>query len=109
MGLAFIEIRVTAYMFRRELQGEELSGALSRIERIRMIADICHNLPGDFRPGSDRERERRAVESLKFHLRDLAPDDQAAQWVRTNLDVVGYDCLPLLSEEARARLTQSQQ
>ncbi|MEU0486611.1 hypothetical protein ABZ260_46535, partial [Streptosporangium sp. NPDC006013] len=45
MGRGFIEIRATTHIVRRELQGEDLSSPLSRIDRIRMIADICHNLP----------------------------------------------------------------
>lgn len=107
MGRGFIEIRATTHIVRRELQGgEDLSSPLSRIDRIRMIADICHNLPADFRPGSDRERERRAVESLRFHLRKLEPDDHGAQWVRTELDDLGYDYLPLLPEDVRVRLMQ---
>ncbi|GAA1277693.1 hypothetical protein Psi02_78910 [Planotetraspora silvatica] len=110
MGMGFIEIRFTTYLMRREMQGEEPSSPLSHLERIRMIADICHNLPGDFRWSSNQERERRAVESLRFHLRGLAYDDstdsQAAQWVRMQLDEVGYDYLPLLSERVRAQLAQ---
>ena len=110
MALGFIEIRFTTHLVRRELAGEDLSSSLSHIERIRMIANVCHNLPGDFSPTSDRERERRAVESLKFHLRGLEYDNpadgQAAQWVRARLDEVGYDYLPLLPERVTARLAQ---
>ena len=110
MALGFIEIRFTTHLVRRELEGEDLRSSLSHIERIRMIADVCHNLPGDLSSMSDRERERRAVESLKFHLRGLKHDDpadgQAAQWVRARLDEAGYDYLPLHSEHVRARLTQ---
>ncbi|MEV0151774.1 MULTISPECIES: hypothetical protein [unclassified Nonomuraea] len=106
MSRAFIEIRATTHMVNRELQTEDLASARDRVERIRLIADTCHNLPADFRPGSDREREQRAVESLKFHLRELDPDDHAAQRVQTELDDLGYDYLPLLPQHVRNRLTQ---
>ncbi|GAA4599237.1 hypothetical protein GCM10023194_78820 [Planotetraspora phitsanulokensis] len=110
MGMGFMEIRFTTHLIRREMQEEGPSSPLSYIERLRMIADVCHNLPGDFRWSSDQERERRAVESLRFHLRGLVYDDpvdsQAAQWVRTQLDEVGFDYLPLLPEQVRARLTE---
>ncbi|SDL46260.1 hypothetical protein SAMN05421874_12211 [Nonomuraea maritima] len=104
MALGFIEIRFTTHLLRRELAGDDLSSPLSHIERIRMIANVCHNLPGDLRPTNDRERERRAMESLKSHLRGLEHDGQAAQWVRARLDELGYDYLPLLPEHVRARL-----
>ncbi|SNT64027.1 hypothetical protein SAMN05216276_11099 [Streptosporangium subroseum] len=110
MALGFMEIRFTAHLVRQDWQSEEPGTSLSRIERMRMIADICHNLPGDFGPRSDRERERRAVESLRFHLRGLAYDDpadrQAAEWVRAQLDAVGYGYLSLLPERVRAQLAQ---
>ncbi|MFI6928073.1 hypothetical protein ACIBIZ_49645 [Nonomuraea spiralis] len=106
MTRAFIEIRATTHIVKRELQSEDLERARARIDRIRMIADICHNLPGDFRPGSEREREQRAMESLKWHLRELEPDDRSALWVQTELDDFGYDYRPLLPQHVRDRLTQ---
>ena len=110
MALRFMEKRFTAHLVCRDWQGEEPDSSLSRIERMKMIADVCHNLPGDFGPRSDRERERRAVKSLRFHLQGLAYDDpadrQAAEWVRAQLDEVGYGYLSLLPERMRARLAQ---
>ncbi|MFC4533798.1 hypothetical protein [Sphaerisporangium dianthi] len=105
MALGFMEIRATSHVIRREVQAGEGSGSLDHLARVRMIADICHNLPGDLRPVSRGERERRAIESLRFHLRELEPDDQAAQWVRARLDELGYDYVPLLPDRAKWQRT----
>ncbi|WP_433352973.1 hypothetical protein ACQP25_06825 [Microtetraspora malaysiensis] len=96
MSFAFIEIRTMGYRRGPTLQ-EWPDGPEDYHEQIRMIADICHNLPGDLRPGSKRRRERKAIERLRFFLR--GSNDPAAQWVRTRLDVLGYDYRPLLGSK----------
>ncbi|WP_424536655.1 hypothetical protein ACOZ38_43460 [Sphaerisporangium viridialbum] len=103
MARGFIEIRATSHLVRKALEEGKPEKALHHVDHMGMIADICHNLPGDFFPKRGRERERRAVESLKFHLRELKPDDDAAQWVRAELDEQGYDYAPLLPGQARWR------
>lgn len=46
------------------------------------------------------------MESLKWHLRELEPDDRSALWVQTELDDFGYDYRPLLPQHVRDRLAQ---
>ncbi|GII87701.1 hypothetical protein Ssi03_56910 [Sphaerisporangium siamense] len=106
MALGFIGIRSRTHLVRRELESGSVAKALDCLAEIRRMADVCHNLPADLRPGSKREREARAVESIKFHLRELEPDDQAAQWVRECLDALDYDYLPLLPKHVQRRLQQ---
>ncbi|MEW9549682.1 hypothetical protein [Nonomuraea sp. NPDC050783] len=106
MTRAFIEIRATTHIVKRELPNEDLESAQAHVDRIRMIADICHNLPADFIPGSEREREQRAMDSLKWHLGELEPGDRSALWVQSELDDFGYDYRPLLPQHVRDRLTQ---
>ncbi|GAA4197164.1 hypothetical protein GCM10022252_45690 [Streptosporangium oxazolinicum] len=50
----FIEIRATTHIVRREAQGEGFGDPIGRIDRIRMIIDICHTLPANFRPTPGR-------------------------------------------------------
>ncbi|WP_433514890.1 hypothetical protein ACQP2T_04280 [Nonomuraea sp. CA-143628] len=66
-----------------------------------MIADVCHNLPGDFLPKSRRARERKAIESLRFHLRELDPDDRAAQWVAEHPESQGFDYVRVLRDRIK--------
>lgn len=91
MSLAFVEIRTMGY--RREPM-EWPDGPDDYHEQIRVIADMCHNLPVDLRSRSKRQRERRAIESLRFLLQRT--DGPYAQWIRTRLDMLGYDYHPLL-------------
>ncbi|MFF4989156.1 hypothetical protein ACFY19_18320 [Streptosporangium saharense] len=106
MTFGFVGIRSRTHLVRRELEVGNEAKALDWLMEIRYMADVCHNLPADLRPGSKQERETRAVESIKFHLRELEPDDLAAQWVRECLDEIGYDYLPLLPEHVRRRLSE---
>ncbi|MEV4158597.1 hypothetical protein [Nonomuraea dietziae] len=101
MSFGFTGIRSRSHLVRRELAAGNEAEALRWLAEIHMIADVCHNLPADLRHGSRSERGRRATESLRFHLRELAPDDHAAQWVRETLDHFGFDYRYLLPENVR--------
>ncbi len=98
MSLAFIEIRTISYRRDLTLLGW-IDGPEDYHEQIRVIADICHNLPGSLSSRSKRQRERRASESLRLLL--LGADDAHTQWVRTRLDELGYDYHSLLGKPDR--------
>jgi hypothetical protein len=103
MAFGFTGIRSRSHLVRRELAAGNEEEALRWLDEIRVIANACHNLPADLRHGSRSERERRATENLRFHLRELAPDDHEAQWVRETLDHFGFDYRYLLPENVRER------
>lgn len=88
MSLAFIEIRTMGYRRGPTLM-EWPDGPEDYHEQMRVIADICHNLPGDLQARSKRKRERRAIESLRSHLQRT--DGPYAQWIRTRLDVLARE------------------
>lgn len=101
MANAFIEIRAVSHLAELALAGGETDAALRHLEHMRMIANVCHNLSGDFLPKRHKDRERKAVESLRFHLRELDPDDRAAQWVAGHLESRGFDYVPVLRDRTK--------
>ncbi|GAA1632095.1 hypothetical protein GCM10009733_031240 [Nonomuraea maheshkhaliensis] len=97
MSLAFIEIRYLARM-RQVHRSVDEDFPADFIEQIRLIADLCHNLPGDFSARGKRERERRATASLKFFLR--RPESHHSRWVKEHLTELGYDYSHLLEPQS---------
>ncbi|MEW1844532.1 hypothetical protein AB0392_41870 [Nonomuraea angiospora] len=97
MSFAFIEIRYMARMGQAHRPADEDFPA-DFVEQIRLIADLCHNLPGDFRPRRKRERERRAIASLKFLLQ--RPESHHSRWVKEHLTELRYDYSHLLEGQS---------
>jgi hypothetical protein len=58
-------------------------------ERIRVIADACHNLPILLGTARRRVRRRKAVRQLEY-LWKTASEEQLA-WLHTRLDKANYD------------------
>ncbi|MCT9934128.1 hypothetical protein N5079_28360 [Planotetraspora sp. A-T 1434] len=101
MARGFVEIRAVSHIVKRALAAGETDEALKHLEHLRMIADVCHNLPQDFYPKRPKIREREAIESLRFHLRELDPDDRAAQWVVRQLEDQGFDYVRVLRDRTK--------
>ncbi|MFI6787395.1 hypothetical protein ACIBG4_08685 [Nonomuraea sp. NPDC050383] len=101
MAMGFIELRAGSHLVKRALAAGETDAALTHLEHMRMIADVCHNLPKDFFPKRRKARERHAIESLRFQLRELDPDDRAAQWVVGQLESQGFDYVRVLRDRTR--------
>lgn len=101
MANGFIEIRAASHLVERALAAGEPDTALRHLKQMRMIASLCHNLPQDLFPKRFRIRERRAIESLRFHLRELDPDDRAAQWVVGRLEAQGFDYARVLRDRIK--------
>ncbi|MFI7538718.1 hypothetical protein [Streptosporangium sp. NPDC049376] len=76
MAKGFVEIRAVSHLAERALADGETDTALRHLEHMRVIADVCHNLPGDFLPKRREVRERKAVKSLRFHFWELDPGDR---------------------------------
>ncbi|GAA3654937.1 hypothetical protein GCM10022224_017490 [Nonomuraea antimicrobica] len=98
MAKGFMEIRAVSHLAERALADGETDAALRHLEHMRMIANVCHNLPADFLPKRRKARERKVIESLRFHLRELGPDDRAAQWVAGHLEGRGFDYVRVLRD-----------
>ncbi|MBN6057923.1 hypothetical protein JYK22_38740, partial [Nonomuraea sp. RK-328] len=101
MATGFVEIRAVSHLAERALADGETDTVLRHLEHMRMIANLCHNLPGDFLPKRRKARERKAIESLRFHLRELDPDDRAAQWVAGHLESRGFDYVRVLRDRIK--------
>ncbi|MET7463223.1 hypothetical protein [Nonomuraea sp. NPDC005501] len=101
MAMGFIELRAGSHLVKRALAAGETDAALTHLEHMRMIADVCHNLPKDFFPKRRKTRERHAIESLRFHLRELDSDDRAAQWVVGQLERQGFDYVRVLRDRTK--------
>ncbi|MEQ4722413.1 hypothetical protein [Nonomuraea sp. B19D2] len=101
MAMGFIELRAGTHFVKRALAAGETDTALTQLEHMRMIADVCHNLPQDLSPKRRKTRERHAIESLRFHLRELDPDDRAAQWVVRQLEDQGFDYVRVLRDRTK--------
>lgn len=101
MTMGFIELRAGSHFVKQALAAGDADTALTRLEHMRMIADVCHNLPQDFFPKRRKMRERKAVESLRFHLRELDPDDRAAHWVVRQLEDQGFDYVRVLRDRTK--------
>ncbi|MBB4920603.1 hypothetical protein [Streptosporangium saharense] len=101
MAKGFVEIRAVSHLAERALVDGKIDTALRHLEHMRMIADVCHNLPGDFLPKRRKARERKAIKSLRFHLRELDPDDRAAQWVAEHLESAGFDYVRVLRDRIK--------
>ncbi|MEV0351088.1 hypothetical protein AB0H88_35345 [Nonomuraea sp. NPDC050680] len=101
MAMGFIELRAGSHFVKRALAAGETDAALTHLEEMRVIADVCHNLPQDFVPKRRKTRERHAIASLRFHLRELDPDDRAAQWVVRQLQDQGFDYVRVLRDRTK--------
>ncbi|MFC0861868.1 hypothetical protein ACFHYQ_06130 [Sphaerimonospora cavernae] len=101
MARGFVEIRADSHFVQRALAAGDMDAALRRLAQLRLIADVCHNLPHDFFPKRSKIRERKAIESLRFHLRELDPDDRAAQWVVRQLEDQGFDYVRVLRDRIK--------
>ncbi|MET9249662.1 hypothetical protein [Nonomuraea sp. NPDC003709] len=106
MAMGFMEIRADSHLVKRALAAGETDTALGHLEHMRMIADVCHNLPQDLFPKRRKIRERKAIESLRFHLRELDPDDRAAQWVVQQLEAQGFDYVRVLRDRIKWKHAQ---
>jgi hypothetical protein len=69
-------------------------------ERIRVIADACHNLPILLGTARRRVRRRAAVRQLEY-LWKTASDEQLA-WLHAKLDKIGYDYAELDALRAKS-------
>lgn len=101
MAKGFIDIRALSHLVKKALADGDMDTALGHLERMRMIANVCHNLPGDFQPRRSKVRERKAIESLRFLLRELDPGDRAAQWVAGQLEDRGFDYVRVLQDRIK--------
>ncbi|GAA3473364.1 hypothetical protein GCM10018965_079170 [Nonomuraea roseola] len=101
MARGFVEIRACSHLVKDALAAGKTDTALRHLEHMRMIANVCHNLPQDFHPKRPKIRERKAIESLRFHLRELDPDDRAAQWVMRQLEDQGFDHVRVLRDRTK--------
>ncbi|MFI7697036.1 hypothetical protein ACIBQ6_48785 [Nonomuraea sp. NPDC049655] len=106
MASGFIEIRARSHLVEHALADRETDAALRHLKQMRMIANLCHNLPQNFFPKRAKARERLAIESLRFHLRELDPDDRAAQWVVRQLEAQGFDYVRVLRDRIKWRHTR---
>ncbi|MCO6004497.1 hypothetical protein NE236_05840 [Actinoallomurus purpureus] len=89
LWLACIEIRHIAARGRNAATTEPEGPAKNGYERIRAIADACHNLPMLLGQSRKRVRRRAAVRQLEY-LWKTATDEQLA-WLHAGLDKIEYD------------------
>lgn len=76
---ALVQIRTMAYL-RREVAAREDEPPIDYHERIRLIADACHNLPGYLRAGRPAQGLREA-----WHNADAVQQE----WLRDTLEQHG--------------------
>ena len=77
----FVEMRAVSHLAADALADREADAVQRHLRRMGVIVDVCHNLPGGFLPERRKARERKAIESLRFRLRELDPEDSAVQRV----------------------------
>jgi hypothetical protein len=103
---ACIDIRHMAARGRNAIASSSTDTDDNYYERIRLIADACHNLPTLLGTARRRARRRDAVRRLQY-LWKTASDEQLL-WLHSRLDRINYDYAALdairakSSEELRA-------
>ncbi|TDB81430.1 hypothetical protein E1264_32715 [Actinomadura sp. KC216] len=95
LSIAALDIRAMAS--RRRTYGDHPADDYH--ERIRSLADACHNLPGPLHIRHKRERRRAADNTLEY-LWKTASDTQVA-WMRITLGKIGFNYRHL--DDLRAR------